>query len=676
MKKNYTLLTGLVLASCVSFAQNRAFNTNIQPQEQSALSSTPTSVDPDYQKNINKISKALGDTVYYEDFGSGSSISLPTGWSVVNNNPNNFQWVWNNVYQNGQFSNATDVITSTTAGNGFMVLTGDFFNTPIPSTGAVAMDTYFESPNITVASPRASYWVAYQQALRYCCSGNNRLVIQASDDNFLTFEEYDATNAIAVNAASGTVINYVNISTAVGGASNFKIRFLSEGNSHYYWMIDDFAVIEGAANDLELREPYLEFNFDYAYNPFYSQIPYDLFPPLPVSGFSYNNGSNNATGVNLQATISHQSFPGGGAGLGLVYTTASTPIALPSNQVIDSAVYTVAPSVGSGNARFVPTVLGNFSVDLLLTGDSIDQWSNVIGIQTNNRTFATSDTVFARDDNGYAGGTGPGSYVRAGQTGGQLPGDAFGTMYIVESATGSNQITKIPTSITYAVSTDATQVGVEITPSIWEYDEDSLGSGGIAAAFGNVVASSFVPYTITAADIGNLLTLPLDNGSGVFSGLDSGQYVVGWTVVNTNGGNNFEVQADASSGQFQDDVTCFIDLAHSPGWGWVDANPVIRVNFANLPQPTSVGNVTTSNASFSVVPNPNNGEFQIRVSSTEKVTYDLNVRNVLGQAVYTDNITVNGSVTEQMDLTQFEKGVYFVSLENGTERLLKKVVVK
>ncbi|MBL4708781.1 MAG: T9SS type A sorting domain-containing protein [Flavobacteriales bacterium] len=673
MKKNYTLLTGLVLASCATFAQSGALSTkNVQPQEQAALSSTPKSVDPDYAKGFNKIPKAFLDTVYFEDFGSGTSISLPTGWNVVNNNPNNFQWVWNNVYVDGQFSNAANIISSPSVANGFMVLTADDFNTPIPATGAVAMDTYFESPTITIANPRASYWVTYDQAVRYCCSGANRLVIQASVDSFATFVEYDATNGIAVNAASDT-INIINISSAVGGASDFRIRFVSEGNSHYYWMIDDFAVIEGAANDLELRTPYLEFNFDYAFNPFYGQIPYDLFPPLPVSGLVYNNGSNNATGVELQASISHQTFPGGTPGLGLVYTSASTPQSFVSNQVNDTTYYVVSPTVGSANPRFVPTVLGNFSVDLLLTGDSLDLSSNVIGVHTNNRLFATSDTIFARDDNGYGGGTGPGSYVRNGQTGGQLPGDAFGTMYIVESGTGGTQLTKKPTSITYAVSTDLDQIGVEITPTIWSYNEDS---STIALAFGAVQASSFIPYTITAADIGNLLTLPFDNGPGFMNGLDSGQIVGGWVVTNTNGGFNFEVQADASSGQFQDDVTCFIDLAHSPGWGWVDANPVIRINFADLPQPTGVRNVSTSNATFTVVPNPNNGEFKLTISSTEKVTYTLNVRNVLGQAVYTDNITVNGTVTEQMDLTQFEKGVYFVSLENGTERILKKVVVK
>ena len=49
---------------------------------------------------------------------------------------------------------------------------------------------------------------------------------------------------------------------------------------------------------------------------------------------------------------------------------------------------------------------------------------------------------------------------------------------------------------------------------------------------------------------------------------------------------------------------------------------------------------------------------------------------MLGQEVYTDIINVNGTYRQQMDLTQFEKGVYFVSLENGAEKILKKVVVK
>ena len=674
MKKNYILLSGLVLASCFGFAQDKKSDAKMASFEvPAALTSEAKSADPDFLKKAKQNAKVFGDTLYYQDFANG----IPTNWSVVNNNPNSFQWVWNNVYQNGQFSRATNIITSTTAANGFMVLTGDFFNTPIPPTGAVAMDTYFESDSISLTNnglnPNGfgSVWVTYQQALRYCCSGANRLVLQASTDDFVTFQEYDATDAIAVNAASGTVSNVINISTAAANSASVKIRFLSEGNSHYYWMIDDFAVIEGPANDMELRTPYLEFNYDYAYNPFYGQIPFDLFPPLPLSGFVYNNGSNNLTGVRIEGDIFNTSTPGG-PGIGLVFSTSSTPVALQSGITRDTADYTV-----TNNPRFVPPVLGEFRVDMIATSDSVDE---NLGNEDYSQTFTTSDTVFARDDNGYGGGTGPGSYVRGGQTGGTVVGDKFGTMYVVESRTGNGGTTKVPTSITFAVSDDPLNIGVEITPKIWRYEEDSLfapASGTLAAAFsGGVVAESFIPYTVLSTDTNSLLTLPLDNGTAVFNGLDSGQYVVGWEVTNTNGGNSFEVQADASSGAFQDDVTAFIDLAHSPGWGWVRANPVIRLNMANLPIPTSVRNVTNSSTEFNIAPNPNNGLFTMTVSSTEVVTYNVNVRNMLGQEVYTDIINVNGTYRQQMDLTQFEKGVYFVSLENGAEKILKKVVVK
>jgi hypothetical protein len=675
MKKNYTLLTGLVLASSFTFAQDRMSKERIAEFEvPAALTSEARSVDPDLLKAPKFNSKSFGDTLYSQDFAGG----LPAGWSVVNNNPNNFQWVWNTVYQNGQFSAATNIITSTSAANGFMVMTGDFFNTPIPGPGAVAMDSYFESDAIdltkggTVLGGFGSVWVTYQQALRYCCSSANRLVLQASTDNFITFQEYDATNAIPVNSATGTVSNVINISTAAANAGSVKIRFVSEGNSHYYWMIDDFAIVEGPSNDMEIRDPYLEFNFDYVYNPFYGQTPYDLFPALPLSALVYNNGSNDATGVTLEGEIFHTADPSGGPGIGSVYATASTPVSLLSGTTRDTADYTVTNS-----PRFVPLLLGEFRTDMILTSDSVDE---NLGNESYSQTFTTSDTVFARDDNGYGGGTGPGSYVRGGQTGGQVPGDAFGTMYIVESRTGSNQITKVPTSITFAVSDDPANIGVEIIPTVWRYEEDSLfapASGTIAAAFsGGVVATSFIPYTILSTDTNTLLTLPLDNGSGVFNGLDSGQYIVGWTVSNTNGGNSFEVYEDESSGVFQDAVTSFIDLAHSPGWGWVSAFPVIRLNMANLPLSNRVQNSIASSTEFSVNPNPNNGLFTVNISTKQAVTYNLNVRNMLGQEVYTDLITVNGTSTEQMDLTQFNKGVYFVTLENGAEKLLKKVVVK
>jgi len=277
MKKKHFILSSLLLCSVIVFGQGKSKqHINILPDE-AALSNRVKKIDPDFLKASRLNAKAVGDTLYYRYFQD----SIPTGWSIVNNNPNNFQWTWDTIYKNGQYSSPTDIITSTSASNGFLLLPGDFYNTPMSM--GVAMNTYIESDSINLTNngvqPNGfcNIWVRYQQALRHCCSGATRIVLQVSSDNFITFQEYDATNALPVNATNGTITNTINISIAAAFTPNIKIRFLSEGNTHYYWMIDDFTVIEGPENDLELREPRVEFNTTYTYNPFYTQIPYDLF---------------------------------------------------------------------------------------------------------------------------------------------------------------------------------------------------------------------------------------------------------------------------------------------------------------------------------------------------------------------------------------------------------------
>ncbi|MFT6199114.1 MAG: hypothetical protein ACJAQ2_000886 [Vicingaceae bacterium] len=661
MKKKHILLLNFLFCSIIGFAQDKINQKTTIPQVQAALSGQAKSVDPDFLKAAKFNSKAFGDTLYYQSFDS-------TGWSIFNNNPNNFLWRWDTIYPNGQFSNPNNIITSTTASNGFMVLPADFYNTPIIM--GVAMSTGFELDSIDLTKnglyPNgiSSVWVTYQQAMRYCCSGANKLVLQVSADNFVSFQEYDASNAIAVNAASGTTINTINISTAAANATNIKIRFLADGMSHYYWMIDDVAVVEGPENDAALQSPYVEFNYDYAYNPFYGQTPYDLFPPLRLTSLNYNAGSNTLTNVRLEGDFIHVSGPSGNSGVGIVHSTTSSAVPLNPYQ-FDTAL--------TNPQHFVPSLLGEYRVDFKVDSDSLDE--NPLN-NFYSQSFSTSDTVFARDDNGYAGGTGPRSYNRNGRIGGTV-GDKFGTMYIVESRTGNGGLIKVPTSITFAVSSDPANIGVEIVPKIWSYNEDSLftATGSIAAAFsGGEVASSFIPYTILSADTNTLLTLLLDNGPAVFNGLDSGQYVVGWEVTNTNGGNSFEVYEDASSGRFQPPATCFIDLAHQPGWGWVDANPVIRLNMGNLLY-TSLRSEADSNMNISVQPNPSNGEFSLTFQTNEKTTFQLTIRNTIGQLVHSEKIIFQGINTKQFNFSDLEKGVYYISLQNESENRVETVIL-
>lgn len=674
MKKKHILLTGLIFTSAFGFAQSKIAAKKFETPHKNKIQST-FNVQEDL-KNVKFKNKAFRDTLFYEDFAGG----LPLNWSIVNYSPNNFQWVWNTVAVNGQSTIGFNAINSTTAANGFMSLPSGFYNTPRPTLGSVAMDTYFESDTVFIpAGKDRSIWLSYQQFLVYCCrpstttAGANavRLMLQVSTDNFVTSTNFDATDGLGVNttnttnAAAGRT-NEINISSATVGNTSFKFRFYADGNTNYFWYIDDIAVIEGPANDMEIRTPYLEFNFDYAYNPFYGQIPFELFTPLPASAFLYNNGGNDLTGVKIEADISHIADPSGAPGTGLVYSTSSTPVPLQSGAIRNIADYTVTNS-----PRFVPGILGDFRLNMIATSDSVDE---NIGNESYSQTFTTTDTIFARDDNGIGGGTGVGNYVGAGTA----VGDRCGTMYIVESRTGATGTSMIPTSITFAVSADSSNVGVEIVPKIWSYNEDSLFSatGSIAAAFsGGEVASAFIPITILPSHLNTLLTLPLDNGPATINGLDSGQYVVGWEVTNTNGGFSFEVQADPSSGQFQDNVTTFIDIASSPaGWGWAPIYPVIRLNLGNLVT-TSIKSVADSNLNISVQPNPSNGEFTLKLKTSEKTTFQLRLVNSLGQLVHTETMKINGIESKHFNFSHLDKGIYHMSLQNDKQKIVKTVVI-
>ena len=208
------------------------------------------------------VQKAFGDTIFYADF---DSATVANDWTIVDNSGNNTPWIWapQNRAPGGQYSTNVAPLNSTTAANGFMLLPADFYNTPTPGGGFLAMSTYFQSPAIDLrdgnGNPRGAVLISWEQSLRYCCSGASELRIEASTDG-LTWTSYDASagqggNTVWPNGQS----NEVNLSGALAGADTAYIRFRSGINTHYYWQIDDVLLFEGPGNNVEVS--YNEINF-------------------------------------------------------------------------------------------------------------------------------------------------------------------------------------------------------------------------------------------------------------------------------------------------------------------------------------------------------------------------------------------------------------------------------
>lgn len=80
----------------------------------------------------------------------------------------------------------------------------------------------------------------------------------------------------------------------------------------------------------------------------------------------------------------------------------------------------------------------------------------------------------------------------------------------------------------------------------------------------------------------------------------------------------------------------------------------------------------TEKLSFSVFPNPSTGKFRIH---NEGGITQVKVYNLLGKQVFS-KINTDREKLNEIDLTNFQKGVYSVEIYNGTKIMTKKIVIQ
>lgn len=86
---------------------------------------------------------------------------------------------------------------------------------------------------------------------------------------------------------------------------------------------------------------------------------------------------------------------------------------------------------------------------------------------------------------------------------------------------------------------------------------------------------------------------------------------------------------------------------------------------------------TVAACNLSVFPNPSNRNFTINFNSTLKGRLVINVKNELGQNIYTDSkSSFSGEYDYTIDLSRQTKGVYFIDAILGDERRTKKIILE
>ena len=78
-----------------------------------------------------------------------------------------------------------------------------------------------------------------------------------------------------------------------------------------------------------------------------------------------------------------------------------------------------------------------------------------------------------------------------------------------------------------------------------------------------------------------------------------------------------------------------------------------------------------------VYPNPSRDIFNVSFTSEEAQDLDVRVINVVGEAVYTENLEeFIGEYTKQIDLANYTKGVYFLEITTNNGVVNKKLILQ
>ena len=90
---------------------------------------------------------------------------------------------------------------------------------------------------------------------------------------------------------------------------------------------------------------------------------------------------------------------------------------------------------------------------------------------------------------------------------------------------------------------------------------------------------------------------------------------------------------------------------------------------------TAINDLNDLNNAINVYPNPSSGNFDIALENSISGNVSLEITNVLGQIVFTDNID-KGTNSRSYDFSSYPKGLYSIKLNSNEGTVYKKLILK
>ena len=603
MKKIYICLLGFFTASAFT-AQVQ--NSNFSPLERKN-SHLVGQIKP------SKLTQNTKETILWSN-----SFNTPSDW-VINNTAGTPVLGWG-FYSNPAAIPVTQLspFASTTAANGFLFVNSDANNTA-DFDGTFINTTATTSATINLTG-QPVVRLRYQHNFRWW---HDTRGVSVSADNVATWTDFEMSNEADYSLPNQNAGNpeqtVIDISSIAGNQAQVKIRFYYNDNDYWawYWAVDDVALFVPEDNDLVMLGGYWGSTGAWGARLPYYQIPLSQLAPLDVAGIVKNYGALDQNDVVFTAALASG-----------VWSGSSAPEA-----VLTGATDTISLTAALTPPAIVATHVINMSVSSSAT-DAVPADNSLLAAAS----VSVNNFIYARDKGTATNGT-------YNQGMGFEAGNVF-DIYAAANLSG----------IDAYIATNAV-AGAEVYAKLYSVDPTATTT---AAAF--VFVDESAPYILTAADLGQKITLALSAGAAPLSAGVS--YVVVLGSYGDGGATNDLVISTA--GVSEASTSYYYDMTDNT-WYYTTSTPMVRMNF----DPSVGVNEVEDNLGLRVFPNPANEV--INISLNKEVSATLTLLDVSGKVVRTQ--ALNG-ISTSINTASLNSGVYFVTINDGTSVSTQKVVIK
>lgn len=107
--------------------------------------------------------------------------------------------------------------------------------------------------------------------------------------------------------------------------------------------------------------------------------------------------------------------------------------------------------------------------------------------------------------------------------------------------------------------------------------------------------------------------------------------------------------------------------------------PTANIYFAVNSASFAISNLATNDFTFSdfaLYPNPNEGNFNLKFSTTSNSKITISINDISGRDVLSKSYFNKGLFNEKIQLTNIQSGIYLVNINDGVNNMTRKIVIR